>query len=287
MPEPLHFLHWQDVVGLLAVVVLLYGLLRILKGTVALKILVGLMVLLAALSFTRWIGFHSLNLLAPGFWAQIFLALLILFHPEIRRALARIGQVPFAHSLNEAKESRVIDEIIRAVLAMAATRTGAILVLERGVELKDTVDMGIALDAKISKELLLTIFHPASLLHDGAVIVKGDRIAAAGCFLPLALGAEADPLLGTRHRAALGVTRESDAVVIVVSEEAGTVSVIMDGRMEQVDSATVRKLLTDIFMRRERQRGQGVFSRWLKGWVPVRFKAGPRREPWQREETIK
>jgi uncharacterized protein (TIGR00159 family) len=146
---------------------------------------------------------------------------------------------------------------------------GAIIVLEQESELKDIVEVGVAVDAKLSKELLLSLFMPYSPLHDGAVIIKGNRMVAAGCFLPLTLNPEVSKMLGTRHRAALGVTEETDAVVIVVSEETGAISVIIGGKLtRELDAAALRRVLTRIFMRDKRE-GLAIVER-LKEFFPVR-----------------
>jgi diadenylate cyclase len=144
--------------------------------------------------------------------------------------------------------------------------------------------MGLPLDAIVSKELLCSIFFPNSPLHDGAVIIKGGRIVAAGCFLPLTLRADASPLMGTRHRAALGVTEETDALVIVVSEETGNVSLIMGGKMtREVDASALRNVLTRIFLKRERARN-GRFRQWIRILMPDRFRVTPGRSGWKERE---
>ncbi|MCI0530027.1 MAG: diadenylate cyclase CdaA [Nitrospira sp.] len=273
MPEPFNSIRWQDFLDVLVVAFILYWLFITLKGTLALKMLTGLAMLLTALVLAKWMGLYTVDWLVTGFWSQIVLALVILFHPEIRRALAKIGQSPFNRAITEAEESRTIDEIVKASAAMANKRVGAILVLERDIDLKDVVEMGIPLDAVVSKELLTSLFLPTSPLHDGAAIIKGGRIVAVGCFLPLTLRADTSPLLGTRHRAALGVTEETDALVIVVSEEAGSISVIIGGKMtREVDTAGLRRVLTRNFLKSER-REESRFRHWIRTFIPDRFKA--------------
>jgi diadenylate cyclase len=277
MPEPFQSIRWQDLLDVLVVAFILYWLFTTLKGTLALKMLIGLAMLLMALVLAKWVGLYTVDWLATGFWSQIVLALVILFHPEIRRALARIGQSPFNRSLSEAEESRTIDEIVKASVALANKRIGAILVLERDIDLKEVVEMGIPMDAVISKELLTSIFLPTSPLHDGAVIIKGGRIMAAGCFLPLTLRADTSPLMGTRHRAALGVTEETDALVIVVSEEVGSISVIAGGKMtREVDAAGLRRVLTRNFLKGEK-REEGLLRHWMRALIPDRFRATSQR----------
>ncbi len=277
MPEPFQSIRWQDLLDVLVVAFILYWLFITLKGTLALKMLIGLVMLLTALVLAKWLGLYTVDWLVTGFWSQIVLALVILFHPEIRRTLAKIGQSPFSRSITDAEETWTIDEIVKASVALANKRVGAILVLERDIDLKDVVEMGIPLDAVVSKELLNSIFLPTSPLHDGAAIIKGGRIMAAGCFLPLTLRADTSPLLGTRHRAALGVTEETDALVIVVSEEAGSISVSIGGRMtREVDAAGLRRVLTRNFLKGE-SREYGQFWRWMRILIPDRFKTTDQR----------
>ncbi|MGH7273021.1 MAG: diadenylate cyclase, partial [Nitrospiria bacterium] len=147
MPEILQSIRWQDLLDVLVVAVILYWLFLTLKGTLALKMLMGLAMILVALLLAKWLGLYTVDWLATGFWSQIVLALVILFHPEIRRALARIGQSPFNRSMTEVEETRTIDEIVKASVTMANKRIGAILVLERDIDLRDTVEMGIPMDA--------------------------------------------------------------------------------------------------------------------------------------------
>ena len=141
-----------------------------------------------------------------------------------------------------------MEEIVRAAVSLANRKIGALIVIERDTSLKDFVEIGTSLDARVSKELLLSIFHPTSPIHDGAVIIKGNRVAAAGCFLPITLSSELSKSLGTRHRAGIGLTEETDALAIIVSEETGLISVGLGGKIEEkMDMGTLRDMLTDIF----------------------------------------
>lgn len=262
-------IRWQDILDIALVATVLYWLFLILKGTRAFQMLVGLALLLLASVISKSAGLSTMDWLITSFWAQVVLVIVILFQPEIRRALAQIGQNPFFRTLTASEESRTLEEIIRAVVLMANKRMGAIIVLEQESELKDIVEVGVAVDAKLSKELLLSLFMPYSPLHDGAVIIKGNRLVAAGCFLPLTLNPEVSKMLGTRHRAALGVTEETDAVVIVVSEETGAISVIIGGKLtRELDAASLRRVLTRIFLRDKRE-GLAIVER-LKEFFPVR-----------------
>ena len=253
-------LRWQDIIDIAIVTFVFYRLLLLIKGTRAFHMLMGLVVLFVTFVISRWAGLYTLDWLIQSFGSYIVLALIILFQPEIKKALAQMGQNPLTQRLIQMEESKYIEEIIRASVSMASKKIGAIIVIERNTELKDLVEMGIQLDARITRELLTSIFLPYSPIHDGAVIIKGDRIAAAGCFLPLTLSADVSKSLGTRHRAAIGVTEETDAVVIVVSEETGDISVSIDGNiMRKLDTSALRRVLMNIF---QQQKGKDK-NRWF------------------------
>jgi diadenylate cyclase len=259
---------WQDLVYILLVSFILYRLLVIRKATRALQMMVGLAVLITVLLTARRFGLFAMDGLVTGIWFPLVLAVIVLFQPEIRRVLALIGQSPFGNRLAAAEESQTIEGTVRAIASLASKKIGAIIVLEREIELKDIVEMGVLLDAKVSRELLISLFLPASPLHDGAVIIKGNRVIAAGCFLPLTLGPDISKVLGTRHRAALGVTEETDAVVIVLSEETGTLSVIIGGKMTRdLDAAALRRILARIFLREKRREESAVFKK-IRGLFP-------------------
>lgn len=227
--------------------VVLYRLLLILKGTKAVQMLIGLGILLLASVASRYLELYTIDWLVQSFWAQIVIAIIVLFQPEIRRALAHIGEAQFL-TFTKAEELKSLEEIVRAAISLANKKIGALIVIERETSLKDFIEVGTPLDARVSRELLASIFHPTSPIHDGAVIIKGNRIAAAGCFLPITLSSELSKSLGTRHRAGIGLTEETDAVAIIVSEETGFISMAMDGRLEtKLDMGTMRDILTDIF----------------------------------------
>lgn len=264
-------LRWQDGVDIGIVAVVFYWLFLILRGTRAFQMLVGLALLLVASIVSKWTELHTIDWLITSFWAQVVLVIVVLFQPEFRRALAQIGQTPFSRALTPSEESRTLEEIIRTSVSLASRRIGAIIVLERETELRDIVEVGVRLEARVSKELLTTIFMPYSPLHDGAVIIKGDRVIAAGCFLPLSLNPNISTLLGTRHRAALGVTEETDAVVITVSEETGAISINIGGNMtRELDAAGLRRVLTRIFLK---ERGERLaFLQRFRDFLPARLK---------------
>ena len=237
-----------DVLDILLVSVIVYRLLLFIKGTKAAQMLIGIGVLLIASLLSRYLELYTLDWLVQSFWAQAVIALIILFQPEIRRALAQMGETQFLQTFTSAEELRSLEEIVRAAVALANRKIGALMVIERDTSLKDFVEVGTPLDAKVSKELLMSIFHPASPIHDGAVVIKGNRIVAAGCFLPITLSPEVSKALGTRHRAGLGLAEETDAVIIIVSEETGMISLAIKGKLEtNLDMGRLRNVLTDLF----------------------------------------
>jgi diadenylate cyclase len=242
-----HYRWILDFLDIALMSVLLYRLLLILKGTKAVQMLVGLGMLLLASVASRYLELYTIDWLVQSFWSQIVIAIIVLFQPEIRRALAHIGEAQFL-SFTKAEELKSLEEIVRASVSLANKKIGALMIIERETSLRDFIEVGTALDAKVSRELLASIFHPTSPIHDGAVIIKGNRIAAAGCFLPITLSSELSKALGTRHRAGIGLTEETDAIAIIISEETGFISMAMDGKLEtKLDMGTMREILTDIF----------------------------------------
>ena len=244
----LYQLRWQDILDILLVAVILYWLLLLIKGTKAAQILIGLVVLFFAFLFSGYIGLYTMDWLIQSFWAQIVLVLVILFQPEIRRALAQMGEARFLPSFASAQELKSLEEIVRATIALSNRKIGGLIVIERETSLRDFIEIGTPLDAKVSHELLLSIFHPTSPIHDGAVIIRGNRVVAAGCFLPLSLSAELSKAVGTRHRAGVGLSEETDAVVIIISEETGSIATAVGGTLEKnVDMGSLRDFLTEMF----------------------------------------
>lgn len=237
-----------DVLDIILVALVLYRLLLIIKGTKAAQMLIGLALLLAVSIVARRLNLLTLDWLLQSFWSYIVIALIVIFQPEIRRTLAKMGETSFLRRFTTAEELKSIEEIVRATVSLANRKIGGLIVIERETELKDFIEIGVPLDAKVSREILLSIFHPTSPIHDWAAIIRGNRIAAAGCFLPITLTTGLRKALGTRHRAALGITEETDAVSIVVSEETGAISIGMNGSLtEQLDMTTLRQILTEAF----------------------------------------
>jgi diadenylate cyclase len=247
-----HYRWFNDTVDIALVYYIIYRLLLIIKGTRAFQMLIGIGLIVLVLIASQAFEFYTLDWLIHSFWSQIVLAVVILFQPEIRRTLARFGERNLFRSLSAVEGSKFIEETVKAAVNMANKRIGALIVLERDTDLTTLVEMGTELDAKVTKEILISIFLPYSPIHDGAAIIRSGRLTAAGCFLPLTLSSNISKALGTRHRAAVGLTEESDAVVVVVSEETGEISLVVNGVIENnADAPALRKTLSDMFVRKK------------------------------------
>jgi diadenylate cyclase len=217
---------------ILIIAVILYYLLKLLRGTRAAQMLLAVVLIVLFYKGARWARLEMVEWLLTTMLPYFAIALIILFQPEIRRALARVGRNPFWRRFSGARDSGVLDDLVLAASHFSQNRIGALVALERDAGLRTYIESGIPLDATMSYDLMLSIFHPSSPMHDGAVIVQGDRIAAAACFLPLTLNPTISNQLGTRHRAAIGLTEESDAVAVVVSEQTGAISLAVAGAIE-------------------------------------------------------
>ena len=245
LAQPLGLLGWRDLVDLLVVGLVVYNVLLVIRGTGGMRIVAGILVLLG----TSWIAATlrlrtleaSLNYLLP----VLPVVIVVLFQNQIRSALARVGRNPLVRLMSDQTPESGILEIVLAAQALSLRRLGALIVIERVDGLRDYVENGIVLDASISYDLLLTIFARDTPLHDGAVIVQKDRVAAAACFLPLTTSASVSIEHGTRHRAAIGMTELTDAVVVVVSEETGKISTAREGRL--TGDLTMRELRNQLF----------------------------------------
>ncbi|GAB6171918.1 diadenylate cyclase CdaA [Paradesulfitobacterium aromaticivorans] len=240
---------WTSILDVVVVAVVIYQLLMLIKGTRAVQLLKGILVLLIVSNGADFLHLGTIRWLLDQVWQMLFIALPVVFQPELRRALEQLGRGKFfaRHPLtlgNEALE-RLTEEMVRCTQVLSKNRIGALIVLERETGVQDFVETGIKIDGMVSSEFLVNIFIPNTPLHDGAVIIRGDRVAAAGCFLPLSENPNIQKELGTRHRAALGLTEVSDALTIVVSEETGAISVAIDGSLTRfLDDKMLRDLLT-------------------------------------------
>ncbi len=225
---------WWDLLDIALVAFLIYELLLLIRGTRAVQMALSGGFLIGLYFVSRWYELETVNWVIRNLAAYVVFAIIVLFQADIRRALAHFGRARLFRYLERAQSNdETIEELVTTATALAAKRVGALIAIERHIGLRNYVEGGIPLDATVTYDLLATIFQPGSPLHDGAVIVQADRIAAAACFLPLSVNQGVSRELGTRHRAALGLTEENDAVAIIVSEETGTISLAMNGEIER------------------------------------------------------
>lgn len=236
----------QDAVDILIIAFVIYKLIDLIRGTRAAQMLVGLTIVFVIFLSSQTLELYTLNWILDNFLSSILLVIVVIFQDDIRRALTQVGTRPFFGGEHKMQQEDV-EEIVRAAAALASKRTGALIVLQREVGLNQYMEVGVRLDARVSRDLLLSIFQPSSPIHDGAVIVEKGRMIAAGCFLTLTKNPFVSKTLGSRHRAALGVTEETDALVVVVSEEEGIISLVREGRITRgVDTATLRNTLQKV-----------------------------------------
>jgi diadenylate cyclase len=249
----LEILTWRDAVDVLAVAIIIYNLLLLIRGTRAVQMLLGLFFLGLVYYVAVLAELPTLQRILENLLIVLPFAIIVLFQQEIRRALADFGRNPLWGLAKQQKVVASFSEIVLAATTLSGRRVGALIVIERLQGLRDYVENGIALDAEASYDLLINIFMPDTPLHDGAVIIQDDRIAAAGCFLPLTTNPELSPELGTRHRAALGISEETDAVAVVVSEETGAVSLAFNGELTRdldgnsLRNSLYRHLVTELY----------------------------------------
>ncbi|WP_027185004.1 diadenylate cyclase CdaA [Desulfovibrio inopinatus] len=223
---------WREALDVFLVATIFYRLLLLIKGTRAVSIIYGMVLLLVLYYLSGTFGLYTLHWLLTNFLGSFILVIVIIFQADIRKGLSQMGATRLIFMQKKTLPSEeIVQELVLTLFHLAKTRTGALIVLERSVPLGDVMAKGTELIAPIKKEILLSVFNTAAPLHDGAVVVKGDRIVAVSCILPLATGLNMDPNWGTRHRAALGITEETDAAALVVSEERGSVTVAVNGRL--------------------------------------------------------
>nr|WP_296969939.1 diadenylate cyclase CdaA [Tepidanaerobacter sp. EBM-38] len=242
----------MDLLDIAIVAFVSYKAIQLIQGTRAVQLLKGLVVLVVSTKLSEWLGLYTINWILRNAMTVGVIALLVVFQPELRRALEQLGRGRFFSTpllgLGEAEMNKVIDYIASAAEELSKEKTGALIVLEKQTGLNEYIETGVKIEGCVSTELLINIFVPNTPLHDGAVVIRNDRIMAAGCYLPLTENPNLSKELGTRHRAALGVTEESDAVAIVVSEETGVISVAEDGKLSRyLDIKTLKNMLKDIY----------------------------------------
>jgi diadenylate cyclase len=245
---------WWDLLDIAIVAFLVYQLLLLIRGTRAVQMALSGGFLIGLFFISRWLQLETVNWVIRNLAGYVVFAIIVLFQSDIRRALAHFGRAPLFRYFERVQSTdETIEELVVTAANLAARRTGAIIVIERQIGLRNYIEGGIPLDAMVTYDLMASIFQPGSPLHDGAAIVQGDRVAAAACFLPLSVNPRLSRELGTRHRAALGLTEENDAVAIVVSEETGSISIVQGGSLERgISSDTLRSTLRQLLGRRRR-----------------------------------
>ena len=247
MTELVGQLRWQDGIDLGIITFLIYRLLQILRGSRAMQMVTGLAVIMAAFVISRALGLFTLNWILDNFLGSIILVIIVIFQSDIRRALTRVGSAPLFTAERIQRREDIIEDIVQATLALAAKRFGGLIVLQREVGLNEYMEIGTRLDARISRELIESVFEPHSLIHDGALVIQRGRVTAVRCLLPLSTNPNLRKSWGTRHRAAIGVTEETDAVAIVISEQEGTVALVVGGNVtENIDGTRLKNALREL-----------------------------------------
>ena len=256
-----------DVFDIVVVAIIFYRMYRMIQDTRAITLVKGLMVIAILTVICGWLDLHVMSWLLQKTSDWLFIALPILFQPELRRALEHIGQGQFLHQstflLDKKEADSVVDELVKTAKKLSQTKTGALMVIEREMKLNDISVTGIHIDGIISSEFLLNVFIVNTPLHDGAAIIRGNRLISAACVLPLTENHELSTELGTRHRAAIGLSEQCDALIVVVSEETGTISVAENGRMvRHLDEQTLAAKIRPAFMHRDDKLFDNVLSKW-------------------------
>ena len=254
---------WWDLLDIALVSFLIYELLLLIRGTRAVQMALTGGFLIGLFFLSRWLELETVNWVIRNLATYVVFAIIVLFQSDIRRAMAHFGRAPIFRYFERVQSAdETIEELVVTATNMAARRIGAIIVIERQIGLRNYIEGGIPLDAMVTYDLLASIFQPGSPLHDGAAIIQGDRVAAAACFLPLSVNPRVSRELGTRHRAALGLTEENDAVAIVVSEETGSISLVLGGDLQRGISAdAMRTELRSLIARRRRMRLSRALAR--------------------------
>lgn len=261
-------LRFMDLIDMAIVAYVAYRAILLIRGTRAVQLIKGLAVLIISTKASEWLGLYTINWLLRNTMTVGVIALLIVFQPELRRALEQLGRGGFLvnpfFSISEEEINKLINELAHAVQVFAKNKMGALIVLERNTGLNDVIETGIEISGRVTAELLVNIFIPNTPLHDGAVVIRNDKIMAAGCFLPLTENPNLSKELGTRHRAALGITEQSDAVSIIVSEETGVISVAVDGKLTRyLDIKTFKEMIKNLLHSKKEQKQIPIFK-WRK-----------------------
>jgi diadenylate cyclase len=261
-----------SVLEVLILAVGIYYAFRFVRGTRGAPVVTGFLVVLLAMVLVSYLlELRVLQYLLGGFSAFFVLAVLVIFQPELRRMLAELGNLPLFATTHEQREN--IEVIIQTVERLADVRIGALIAIEQSIRLQEAVESGLPVDCEATPEMLETIFFPNNAIHDGGVIIKGDRIAFAACIFPLTRRQDLNTSLGTRHRAAIGLSEETDAVVVVVSEETGAISYAYKGQfVKGVTLEGLRAFLTSVLLNPTRSRN---WLGWLRSWTIDRVKPVP------------
>jgi len=261
-------------IGIVAFIV--YRVLLLIKGTRAMQMLTGLGILGIGFYLSSMFELFTTHWLFSYFFDYLILIVIVLFQDDLRRALTHVGKNPFFSAASAEEEREMVDDISRAAIRLAKEKMGALIVIERETGLKNFIDTGSRLESRVKAELLYAIFIPTSPIHDGAVIITGGKLAAAGCFLPLSKDPNIDKRYGTRHRAALGLTEDTDAIVVLVSEEAGEAHLVKNGKITtNLNEQELRQSLAALL---EISRGQVNIPKRMKGWLQVAQGRGSREE---------
>ena len=245
----------NDVLDILIVAFLVYKVLGFIRETRAEQLAKGIVVLVGATLLSNFFDLYTLHWLLSGVMTVGLVALVVIFQPELRRALEHLGRSRFVNIMNDIDKEdakRMVTEMVNAVETMSASRTGALMVIEKEITLNDIVETGTVIDARISAEMIGNVFYEGAPLHDGAMIIRGSRLYAAGCVLPLTQNKELSKELGTRQRAGIGITENSDALVIIVSEETGVISMAQNGVLTRfMDGKSIEKILLDMYLQED------------------------------------
>lgn len=257
----------QDFFDIAIVAYVFYRAIGLIKETRAGQFIRGIILILLATQISEWIGLYTIHWILRNTMTVGVIALIVVFQPELRRALEHLGRSRFFSNFfdkqSDDQPTKTIEEIIKAVQVLAKEKTGALIVLERETKLGDVIETGIKMDALVSGELLVNTFIPNTPLHDGAMIIREDRIMASGCFLPLTENQNLSKQLGTRHRAGLGITESSDALVVIVSEETGIISLAMDGKLSRyLDIKSLKQILINLLVEKEPNPLQFNWMKW-------------------------
>ena len=241
-------LRWQDALDIGIIAFVVYRLIHMVRGTRAMQMIIGLVVVLLGYLTSQMLGLFTLTWMLDNFLGSIILVIIVIFQSDIRRALTQVGTAPLFGGADRIEPGQVLEEVAKAVVALASRRIGALIVLEREVGLNEYIEVGTRLDARVTRELLESVFMPHSPMHDGALVIQKGRATAARCFLPLSVDPNLSRALGTRHRAAVGLTEETDAAAIVISEEQGSISLVVEGKVTQdLDGPQMRISLERLF----------------------------------------